>query len=108
MDSSWGTIDRLVGWADEAGALPPGEERLLRILKISEEVGEVGRAVIGATGHNLRKGVTHSWQDVQDELCDVMVAAMIALRTLTPDAGAVFAERLARVEARSQAVREAR
>jgi NTP pyrophosphatase (non-canonical NTP hydrolase) len=104
MESShWETVERLVGRLDEASGLPPGEQRLLRILKLSEEVGEVGGAVIGVTGQNPRKGVTHSWEDVQSELCDVMITAMVALRTLTPDAGAVFAERLRFVDARSAA-----
>jgi NTP pyrophosphatase (non-canonical NTP hydrolase) len=104
MESShWETVDRLVGRFDEASALPRGEERLLRILKLSEEVGEVAQAVIGATGQNPRKGVTHSWEDVRAELCDVMITAMVALRTLTPDAAAVFAERLGTVDARAAA-----
>lgn len=101
--SSWESVERLVGWLDAASVLPPGEERLLRILKLSEEVGEVGQAVIGATGQNPRKGVTHGWEDVQEELCDVVVAALVALRTLTPDASAVFARRLAAIERRSLA-----
>ncbi|GAA5007919.1 hypothetical protein GCM10025734_49450 [Kitasatospora paranensis] len=75
----------------------------MRILKLSEEVGEVAAAVIGATGQNPRKGVTHSWDDVRSELCDVMITAMVALRTLTPDAEAVFAERLRFVDARAAA-----
>ncbi|MEV7774951.1 MazG-like family protein [Kitasatospora sp. NPDC086791] len=102
MDSRiWESVDHLVAWLDEQGSQSPQEERLLRILKLSEEVGEVGAAVIGATGQNPRKGVTHSWEDVQHELCDVVFAALVALRTLTPDAARVFADRLAYVEQRS-------
>ncbi|MGE7439421.1 GNAT family N-acetyltransferase [Kitasatospora sp. NPDC001175] len=106
MDSStWDAVDRLVGWLDGESRLSAGDERLLRILKLSEEVGEVGQAVIGATGQNPRKGVTHSWEDVQHEICDVVLAALVALRTLTPEAREVFAERMAHVEARSLAAR---
>ncbi|WP_441250696.1 MazG-like family protein [Kitasatospora sp. McL0602] len=102
MDSAiWESVDRLVAWLDSESGLPPGDERLLRIIKLSEEVGEVGQAVIGATGQNPRKGVTHTWEDVQHELCDVVFSALVALRTLTPDAPRVFAERLAYVERRS-------
>ncbi len=61
------------------------EGLLLRILKLSEEVGEVAEAVIGATGQNPRKGFSHTWDDVQAELCDVAITALMALRTLTPD-----------------------
>ncbi|WP_231978785.1 MazG-like family protein [Streptomyces sp. TLI_053] len=95
----------MVAWLDEESPLPPQEERLARILKLSEEVGEVSAAVIGATGQNPRKGVTHTWEDVQHELCDVVFSALVALRTLTPDASQVFADRLAYVENRSAASR---
>ncbi|MFE4973411.1 MazG-like family protein [Kitasatospora sp. NPDC056651] len=108
MDSRiWESVDHLVAWLDEQGTQSPQEERLLRILKLSEEIGEVGAAVIGATGQNPRKGVTHTWEDVQHELCDVVFSALVALRTLTPDAARVFAERLAYVEQRSAASRHA-
>ncbi|MFJ9692801.1 MazG-like family protein [Kitasatospora sp. NPDC101183] len=107
MDSRiWESVDHLVAWLDEESTQSPQEERLLRLLKLSEEVGEVGAAVIGATGQNPRKGVTHTWEDVQHELCDVVFSALVALRTLTPDAPRVFAERLAYVERRSAASRE--
>ncbi|WP_328539073.1 MazG-like family protein [Streptomyces sp. NBC_00344] len=99
--STWTTIGRLHTWLGEATACPPGEATLFRILKLSEEVGEVAQAVIGATGQNPRKGVTHTWQEVEGELCDVIVSAMVALRTLTPDASDVFAAHLRRVEERS-------
>ena len=41
-------------------------------------------------GQNPRKGVTHSWDDVQAELCDVIFTAMVALTTLNPDAREVL------------------
>ncbi|MEK8142807.1 MazG-like family protein [Streptomyces sp. M10(2022)] len=97
----WDTVARLSAWLDEARAIPPEQDLLLRMLKLSEEVGEVAQAVIGATGHNPRKGFTHSWPDVEAELCDVIVTAMVTLRTLTPDAGATFDHHLDRIAARS-------
>ncbi|MFD7449974.1 MazG-like family protein [Kitasatospora sp. NPDC059827] len=107
MDSRiWESVDHLVAWLDDQSTQSPQEERLLRLLKLSEEVGEVGAAVIGATGQNPRKGVTHTWEDVQHELCDVVFSALVALRTLTPDAARVFDERLAYVEQRSAASRD--
>ncbi|MFJ8472046.1 MazG-like family protein [Kitasatospora sp. NPDC094011] len=107
MDSRiWESVDHLVAWLDEHSTQSPQEERLLRLLKLSEEVGEVGAAVIGATGQNPRKGVTHTWEDVQHELCDVVFSALVALRTLTPDAARIFTERLAYVEQRSAASRD--
>lgn len=97
----WDTVDRLYAWLDAHNAHAPREALLLRMLKLSEEVGEVAQAVIGATGQNPRKGTSHTWDDVRGELCDVIVTAMVALRTLTPDAAAVLAAHLRRVDARS-------
>jgi len=96
-------VNQLVEWIDTASTLPPETERLLRIMKLSEEVGEVAEAVTGVIGQNPRKGITHSWQDVQSELCDVILTAMVALTTVSPDARKVFAERLEHVAERSLA-----
>jgi hypothetical protein len=52
-------------------------------------------------GQNPRKGVTHTWQYVEAELCDVVFTAMVALTTLTSDARRVFDTHLARVAGRS-------
>jgi NTP pyrophosphatase (non-canonical NTP hydrolase) len=97
----WPSIDALWAWLDDNRPLGGDEGLLLRVLKLSEEVGEVAQAVIGATGQNPRKGVTHTWDDVQGELCDVVITALVALRTLTPDTREVFTRHLARVTARS-------
>ncbi|MFH8565209.1 MazG-like family protein [Streptomyces sp. NPDC017988] len=98
----WDTIDRLHGWLDAHNDRAPQEALLLRVLKLSEEVGEVAQAVIGTTGQNPRKGTTHTWDDVRAELCDVVVTAMVALRTLTPDTRAVLTAHLRRVSERSE------
>ncbi|TWV32702.1 hypothetical protein FRZ03_32570 [Streptomyces misionensis] len=96
----WPTVDELFTRL-EAGRVHFGQEGLLlRILKLSEEVGEVAEAVIGATGQNPRKGLSHTWDDVQAELCDVAITALVALRTLTPEAREVFARHLAGVRDR--------
>ncbi len=100
MDDAWGTIEKITGQLDERSILPPDTEKLLRIMKLTEEAGEVTQAVIGALGQNPRKGITHSWDDVQAELCDVMFTAMVALTTITPDPRKVFDEHLARVAGR--------
>ncbi|MFI1694828.1 MazG-like family protein [Streptomyces bobili] len=97
----WDTVDALCAWLDAGQPVTGREGLLLRMLKLTEEVGEVAQAVIGATGQNPRKGASHSWEDVQSELCDVAVTALVALRTLTPQAREVFAGHLARVAERS-------
>lgn len=97
----WETVDRLHGWLDSHRSHPARETLLLRMLKLSEEVGEVAQAVVGATGQNPRKGTTHTWDDVESELCDVVITALVALRTLTPEPERALAARLHAVAARS-------
>lgn len=100
----WDTVARLSDWLDSHSRdndVTPEVARLLRVLKLSEEVGETTQAMTGVLGANPRKGITHSWQDVEAELCDVIVSAMVALATVTTDARQVFAEHLDRVAGRS-------
>ncbi|MFF7734949.1 MULTISPECIES: MazG-like family protein [unclassified Streptomyces] len=97
----WTTVDTLTRWLDTNRPAEGREGVLLRMMKLTEEVGEVSQAVIGVTGQNPRKGVTHTWDDVQAELCDVVITALVALRTLTPQAREVFEGHMARVRERS-------
>ncbi len=103
-DSAWQTVDRLVAWLDQGSSLPADTKTMLQILKITEEAGEVAEALIGVTGQNPRKGFSHSWQDVENELCDVIITAMVALTRVNPQgAGARFEQHLAAVAARCEA-----
>ncbi|MFL5999353.1 MAG: MazG-like family protein [Streptomyces sp.] len=97
----WKSVDALWAWLEADQPVSGREGLLLRMLKLSEEVGEVSEAVIGAIGQNPRKGVSHTWDDVQGELCDVVITALVALRTLTPDTREVFHRHLGRVTERS-------
>lgn len=97
----WDSVEDLHTWLDRHRAVGSREDPLLCILKLSEEVGEVAQAVVGVTRQNPRKGTTHTWEDVHSELCDVALTALIALRTLTPDAREVFTRHLEKVTARS-------
>jgi len=64
-------------WIDASNAHRHGEAILWgRVSKIGEEFGETVQALIGATGQNPRKGTTHSFSDVLDELLDVAVTAL--------------------------------
>lgn len=101
----WATIHALVDWIDRANGRTP-HEIAMRILKVTEEAGEAASAYIGMTGQNPRKGVTHTREDVADELCDVMLAAAVALASVVDDAEGVLAGKLAKVAARA-AVAEA-
>jgi NTP pyrophosphatase (non-canonical NTP hydrolase) len=94
--AQWSTIRDLVAWLDSQNGLSP-QEITLRLLKISEEAGEVAQAWIGVQGQNPRKGVTHSAADVADELCDVIVTAAVALATLTTDPAGHLDAKLAKI-----------
>ncbi|MFI8454939.1 MazG-like family protein [Kitasatospora sp. NPDC085464] len=67
----------------------------LQVVKVQEEAGEVAEALLGVLGANPRKGVSHTLADLQGELCDVIAAAMVALRDTTPDPAAVLTAHLA-------------
>ncbi len=99
----WDSVEDLWAWVDRNGTRPREQELLLAVLKLSEEIGETAQAVIGTLGHNPRKGVTHDWDDVQAELCDVALSALVALRMLTPDAAGVFTAHVEGVRRRSRA-----
>ncbi|MGW3655565.1 MazG-like family protein [Streptomyces sp. NPDC005151] len=95
MDETWSGVERLRGWLDESpDQAAAGDVRVLRVLKISEEVGEVSEALTGVLGANPRKGESHTWQDVEKELSDVIVTAAVALATISPDPEKALAERV--------------
>jgi NTP pyrophosphatase (non-canonical NTP hydrolase) len=50
----------------------------IRLLKLTEEVGEVAEAFLGVHGLNKRKGVCRSREDLLDELADVIITAAVA------------------------------
>jgi NTP pyrophosphatase (non-canonical NTP hydrolase) len=50
MDAAWGTIEEIVRWLDDSSTLAPETEKLLRIMKLTEEAGEVTQAVTGTLG----------------------------------------------------------
>jgi NTP pyrophosphatase (non-canonical NTP hydrolase) len=99
-DEIWTKIHQLVQWLDEKDNATPAQARLLRLLKVQEEVGEVAQAAMGAVSANPRKGRSHTWED---ELCDVILSSLVALATLTPDAEKVFEERVSIITDRSLA-----
>lgn len=78
----WDHVARTVAWLDAANGRGP-HEIAVRVMKIAEETGEAVSAYIGLTGENPRKGVTADPDDLAAELCDVVLAALIALATIT-------------------------
>ena len=51
----------------------------IRLLKVTEEVGEAAEAFIGTHGLNSRKGVCRSRDDLLAELADVIITAAVAM-----------------------------
>lgn len=97
----WVPIFGLVGCLDRQNGRSQ-QEISLRLLKLVEESGEVAQAYIGTVGQNPRKGVTHTNADVADELCDVIITAMVALVSVAdgnPDD--ILAAKLAKVAKRA-------
>lgn len=84
MNATFSTIAQLAAWLDASNGTGD-HETAMRVMKLSEEVGEVTEAYIGMVGQNPRKGVTHTATDVADELCDVIVTALVALHRFTDD-----------------------
>ncbi|MGW2404098.1 MazG-like family protein [Streptomyces sp. NPDC001739] len=84
----WETVVRLArrfDAHDDARGLDQAQQWTLQVLKIAEETGEASQAVIGARGTNPRKGDSHTWQDVQAEVADVIITGMVALARMRPD-----------------------
>ncbi|MEU0396511.1 MazG-like family protein [Streptomyces sp. NPDC006208] len=95
QDDTWTRVERLRTWLDDnSDSATAADTRLLRVLKIGEEFGEVAEALHGAMGASPRKGASHTWEDVHKELADVIVTSMVALATLSPDAEKILDARL--------------
>ena len=58
----------------------------VRLLKLTEEVGEAAEAFIGMQGLNSRKGTCRSRDDLLAELADVIITAAVAMSGIAGDA----------------------
>lgn len=74
----WDEVDQLCGYYGDV----PVE---VRLLKLTEEVGEVADAFIGMRGLNRRKGVCRTRDDLLAELADVIITAAVAMSGVTGD-----------------------
>lgn len=81
-------IAALSEWIDNGNAHRDPEAILWgRVAKVGEEHGEAIQALVGMTGQNPRKGVTHDSMDLIQELLDTAVAALGAVEHLTGNRG---------------------
>lgn len=81
-------------WHKLAATQDPRDGAVHRLVKLSEEVGEVSQAFIGYVGANKRKGYTHTEEDVAKELADVVITAMVALHDWVPSPELFMKDRL--------------
>lgn len=89
-DPLWGHVRNVLAWIDRANPRTD-HEIAMRLLKVTEEAGEVAAAYIGWTGQNPRKGVTHSLEDLLGECFDVAITALVAAATIAGDVTAARA-----------------
>src|SRR5438132_553665 len=78
----WDHVARTAAWLDSANGRGP-HEMAVRVMKVAEETGEAVAAYIGAVGANPRKGITAGPEDLAAEPCDVVLAALTALATIS-------------------------
>ncbi|GAA1083363.1 MazG-like family protein [Kitasatospora nipponensis] len=100
--NAWETIGKITAMLDGYTPLGRDLEVAMRIGKVAEETGEVHEALALALGQNPRKGKDpEGWTKVENELCDVIFTAMVALTSVSDDPEGKFAERLAFVSDRT-------
>ncbi|WP_223182512.1 MULTISPECIES: MazG-like family protein [unclassified Streptomyces] len=79
-----GALAALFGAFDGGRGIAAEEQWTLQVLKLAEEVGEAAQAVVGARATNPRKGRSHSWEQVQEEVADVVITGMVTLARMRP------------------------
>jgi hypothetical protein len=95
-----GHVARTVAWLDAANGRD-AHEIAVRVMKTAEEAGEAVAAYIGVTGANPSKGVSATSSELAGELCDVVLAALVALATVADGAPQAQARLAAHVTARA-------
>ncbi|MGW2010912.1 MazG-like family protein [Streptomyces nigrescens] len=95
----WQAASTAVAWLNTTN-VPSDHETAMRLMKLTEEAGEVMQAYIGLQGQNPRKGQTHTADDVAAELCDVILTAAVALHEFTDQPAATLDHHMRRVNDR--------
>lgn len=82
---------RVSQWIDDEPAnkaMTPLEQLLMRtVVKVGEEFGESCGAIIGVTGQNPRKGVTHTMDEFTKELLDKAATIVLGIEHVTGNKG---------------------
>lgn len=93
----WETIGRLAELftrLDTARGISAEQQWTLQVLKLAEKVGESAQAVIGAWATNPRKGQSHTWGHVQEEVADAAITGLVSLHRMLGDEAPAFFEAL--------------
>ena len=90
-------ISRAIDNAPANAARDPEAQLYARVAKVGEESGEVISALIGASGGNPRKGTVGTLGDVDRELFDVALGALLAAAHLRDRHGLAPADLLAQL-----------
>jgi NTP pyrophosphatase (non-canonical NTP hydrolase) len=77
-EGMWEQVGRLHSYHGDV----PAE---IRLLKLTEEVGEAAEALIGMQGLNSRKGTCRTRDDLLAELADVIITAAVAMSGIAGD-----------------------
>lgn len=103
----WQAVHFVDEWLDRAVAPAyrhqPLAQDWARVGKVIEELGESIGALIGYTGQNPRKGITHERDDLLNELADTALTAVFAIQHFTKNTAttrAIIRDKLAAIDAR--------
>lgn len=102
MSTLWTLTGRIAAKLNERDGTG-ADQTATRLLKVTEEAGEAASAYIGMTGQNPHKGITHAPVDVADELCDLIIAAAVALHDFTSTPPVLLEAKLAAAAHRLEA-----
>lgn len=103
----WQDVVAIDRWLDAHAGMKYQDQPLAqdwaRLAKVIEELGEAIQAFIGFTGQNPRKGITHSSDDVLDELADVVFTGVFCMQHFTKnphDVRDILRRKLAKIATR--------
>jgi len=98
------TLDELYAFIDERdsiykaihdGSMSDRERALVRLAKLTEEVGELAEAILSAQGHQRKEKLEKfDPKDVERELADVVITTMLLAKSLNLDFPSALASKM--------------
>lgn len=90
----WTQIREVRGRDERRNGAPDPAMELLLVSKISEEANEAGELYRRMKGWGTDGAVTAALPEVEDEICATILAGMVALDRISPDAAAYWRQYL--------------